>query len=55
MPRFYFCALLMLCAISYTLGAGIDVNPDKRGWHIELKLDLLRYALAQCANRVYRD
>ncbi len=37
MTRFYFCALLMLCAISYTLGAGIDINPDKRGWHIELK------------------
>ena len=37
MTRFYFYALLMLCAISYALGAGIDVNPDKRGWHIELK------------------
>ena len=29
--------LYMLCAMPYAFGAGIDVNPDKRGWHIELK------------------
>lgn len=32
-----FIALCMLCAIPCAFGAGIDVNPDKRGWHIELK------------------
>ncbi len=29
--------LFILCFGSYMHGAEIDINPDKRGWHIELK------------------
>ena len=28
---------LLLCFIPHAFGAGIDTNPDKRGWHIELR------------------
>lgn len=28
---------LALCAFLYSFGADIDINPDKRGWHVELR------------------
>ncbi len=31
------CAMLLCLGAIQSLGAEIDINPDKRGWHIELK------------------
>ncbi len=31
------CAILLFLRAIQSLGAEIDINPDKRGWHIELK------------------